>query len=155
MSSVLGLPLPLPAPGPASPFPASRAGTREPDSEIGAIRAAAAVTDQQERVAARRGGKPDQRPDQRTEQSAEPRDEQTAKGSGGAAAQADYRPAAFAGAFLAQLLSKDESRSASGGVPAALLSGSRQAALGSDAYRRAGGEPPVYSEAPSLFRIAV
>jgi hypothetical protein len=151
MSSVLGLPLPLPAPGPASPFPASRAGTREPDSEIGAIRAAAAVTDQQERVAARRGGKPDQR----TEQSAEPRDEQTAKGSGGAAAQADYRPAAFAGAFLAQLLSKDESRSASGGVPAALLSGSRQAALGSDAYRRAGGEPPVYSEAPSLFRIAV
>lgn len=54
--------------------------------------------------------------------------------------------------FMAQLIAQDP------GVPEAVvdLSGHRDGpAMGSDAYRRIGATPPLYSEEPAYFRIAV
>jgi hypothetical protein len=62
----------------------------------------------------------------------------------------------FAGArfasthFLVQMLSQG-----SGAAPGPLAHHRDGAALGSAAYRRAGAEPPHYSEQPALFRIAI
>lgn len=51
--------------------------------------------------------------------------------------------------FLVQLLGQ-------GGGAVPFESKHRDAArLGSDAYRAAGAEPPVYSEAPSVFRVSI
>ncbi len=156
MSTVQGLPLPSPAPGLASLAPGPRATAREPGPEVGAIRAVAAVGDQQGRVAFQRGDRSDPRSEPRTDVgSGGERQERPAETSRRDAAWTGHRPTAFAGAFVAQLLSQGGSWGGSGGISTALLSSGRQAELGSDAYRRAGGEPPVYSEAPSLFRIAV
>lgn len=52
--------------------------------------------------------------------------------------------------FLAQILSQD--LGPAGNVVALHRDG---ATLGSDAYRRAGGEPVIYSEQPRILRIAV
>jgi hypothetical protein len=52
--------------------------------------------------------------------------------------------------FLVQMLGQGS------GAPAGPLAHHRDgAALSSEAYRRAGAEPPRYSEQPALFRIAV
>jgi len=52
--------------------------------------------------------------------------------------------------FLVQVFGQDQA------PPHIALMEHRDAAvLGSDAYRRAGATPPVYSEQPTLFRIAV
>lgn len=52
--------------------------------------------------------------------------------------------------FLVQVFGQDRA------PPHIALMEHRDAAvLGSDAYRRAGATPPVYSEQPTLFRIAV
>lgn len=59
--------------------------------------------------------------------------------------------AAFASShFLAQMLG--QAGTPAGGPLAAHRDG---AALGSDAYRRAGAAPPHYSEQPTVFRLAV
>lgn len=55
-----------------------------------------------------------------------------------------------ASTFIAQQLGQ-ESRSTSDHALLPL----RAAGLGSDAYRRAGGEPPVYGDRPVLFRLSV
>lgn len=65
---------------------------------------------------------------------------------------ADFSAPAFVGSslFLAQVLSQDL------GPAATVVALHRDGpTLGSDAYRRAGGEPVIYSEQPQLLRIAV
>jgi len=52
--------------------------------------------------------------------------------------------------FLAQIFGQDHGPA--GNVVALHRDG---ATLGSDAYRRAGGEPVIYSEQPRILRIAV
>ena len=57
-------------------------------------------------------------------------------------------PASGLAVFLVQVLGQDRDPPAHG------LSGHRDAAaLGSDAYRRAGGTPPIFSDEPAVFRI--
>lgn len=51
--------------------------------------------------------------------------------------------------FLAQMLNQDI-----GPIDTALAEHRDGPALGSTAYRRAGAEPPVYSEQPMLFRVS-
>ena len=68
-----------------------------------------------------------------------------------AVALQSFGGAAFASThFLAQMLGQAEEPA---GAPFAYHRDG--AALGSDAYRRAGAAPPRYSEQPALFRIAV
>jgi hypothetical protein len=64
----------------------------------------------------------------------------------------DFAAPAFVGSslFLAQVLSQD--LGPAGAVVALHRDGPT---LGSDAYRRAGGEPVIYSEQPHVLRIAV
>jgi hypothetical protein len=57
-------------------------------------------------------------------------------------------------AFLAQILGQDQSQDL-GSAPTAGARHRDGAALGSEAYRRAGGEPVYYSEQPRILRIAV
>ena len=54
--------------------------------------------------------------------------------------------------FAAQLLGQQAPDAPAGPE---LLAHRDAAALGSEAYRRAGGEPPFYSEAPAYFRLSV
>ncbi len=54
--------------------------------------------------------------------------------------------------FAAQLLGQQAPGALAGPE---LLAHRDAAALGSEAYRRAGGEPPFYSEAPAYFRLSV
>ncbi len=54
--------------------------------------------------------------------------------------------------FAAQLLGQQASAALAGPE---LLGHRDAAALGSEAYRRAGGEPAIYSEAPAYFRLSV
>lgn len=63
------------------------------------------------------------------------------------------RGAGFAAAtgFLAQVLGQAPDPEAE----SPLLRHRDGPSLGSQAYRRAGGEPPVYSEAPNLIRLSV
>ena len=71
-------------------------------------------------------------------------------GTGRAGLQ-DFGGAAFASIqFLAQVLGQADEPS--GGPFAYHPDG---AALGSDAYRRAGAAPPHYSEQPTVFRVAI
>ena len=71
--------------------------------------------------------------------------------SGSSGLPRNFEGAGFASAhFLVQVLGQGS------GAPAGPLAHHRDgAALSSDAYRRAGAEPPHYSEQPALFRIAV
>ena len=63
----------------------------------------------------------------------------------------DFTGASFASIqFLAQVIGQEEDPS--GGPLAYHPDG---AALGSDAYRRAGAAPPHYSEQPAVFRVAI
>ncbi len=54
--------------------------------------------------------------------------------------------------YVAQLLGQQAPGALAG---LELLDHRDAAALGSEAYRRAGGEPPFYSEAPAYFRLTV
>ncbi|MHA1153551.1 MAG: hypothetical protein ACTSQ7_12980 [Alphaproteobacteria bacterium] len=63
----------------------------------------------------------------------------------------EFGSAAFASIqFLAQVIGQAEGPS--GGL---LAYRPDSAALGSDAYRRAGAAPPHYSEQPAVFRVAI
>ncbi|MFQ5775932.1 MAG: hypothetical protein ACE5GS_15535 [Kiloniellaceae bacterium] len=90
----------------------------------------------------------------------DPRDAQRALGRGRAgpagpgaragAGPAAERPLGASARFLIQVLAQDL------GPPAGPLAQHRDGAvLGSDAYRRAGGQPPLYSQRPTVFRITV
>ena len=58
--------------------------------------------------------------------------------------------------FVAQLIAQGLADDA-GSAPSIALPGdpARQAAIGNDAYRRAGGEPAIYGEQPTYFRVAL
>ncbi len=60
-------------------------------------------------------------------------------------------PFAAATSFVAQVLGQAPEEE----IESPLLRHRDGPSLGSEAYRRAGGDPPVYTEAPSLFRLAV
>lgn len=124
-----------------------RPTAHEAPPEVRPVRGPAPLAEQPGRMAPRRAGRaaPELREERRGPPAGAPRQSPSAAH--------EYRPASFAGAVLAQILSQGET--ATTGTSAALPVSGRQAELGNEAYRRAGGEPPLYSEAPSLFRIAV
>ena len=81
---------------------------------------------------------------------------EAAHSSGEAAASAlvpsgTLRPPQSSAAFAAQLLGQDSGASAEGQATASSLERLRV----SDAYRRSGGEPPLFPEAAAVFSLAV
>lgn len=68
----------------------------------------------------------------------------------GATARAPARPAGSTPQFLTQVFGQDMAHDAD-----ALARRRNGPALGSLAYRRAGGEPVLYSQEPAIFRVAI
>ena len=129
-----------------SPIPASTVSDVRSRQEVKAIRRVAAVSGHREqpRPAAPQGREVDA-------DGAESQRSRSKSSASQPAALGALRPPQGAAAFAAQVLGQDQDPDRDLAIDA----GAYERLRASDAYRRSGGEPPLFPEAAAVFSLAV